>query len=142
MRLEFGIWDHFERRPDISPADQYQQKIELLQAAEQLGFYAYHVAEHHLSPLDLAPSPSVFLAALAQATRTLRIGSLVHVLPLYHPVRLVQEICMLDQLSRGRLDFGVGRGIRSVEHEWFGLSPDDARRRSDEILAILVAALS
>src|SRR5207237_1719426 len=86
--------------------------------------------------------PHVFLAALAQATRTLRIGSLVHVLPLYHPVRLIQEICMLDHLSGGRLDVGVGRGIRSVEHEWFGFSPAEARRRNDEILAILVSAFS
>ena len=142
MRIEFGIWDHFERRSDVAVADQYQQKIDLLQAAEQLGFYGYLVAEHHLSPLDLAPSPSIFLAALAQATRTLRIGSLVHVLPLYHPVRLVQEFCMLDQISRGRLDIGVGRGVRSVEHEWFGFSPDESRRRNDEMLAILVSAMA
>src|SRR5919201_4800753 len=104
MRVEFGIWDHFERRPGVPVADQFAQKIALLQAAEQLGFVGYHIAEHPLTPLDLAPSPSIFLAALAQATTTLRVGSMVHCLPLYHPVRLVQEICMLDQISRGRLD--------------------------------------
>ena len=142
MRIEFGIWDHFERRASVPVADQYHQKIELLRAAEQLGFYGYLVAEHHLSPLDLAPSPSIFLAALAQATRTLRVGSLVHVLPLYHPVRLVQELCMLDQISRGRLDVGIGRGVRSVEHEWFGFSPEESRRRNDEIRAILVGAMT
>jgi alkanesulfonate monooxygenase SsuD/methylene tetrahydromethanopterin reductase-like flavin-dependent oxidoreductase (luciferase family) len=142
MRVEFGIWDHFERRPGIAVADQFAQKIDLLQAAEQLGFRAYHIAEHHLTPLDLAPSPTVFLAALAQATKRLRVGSMVHCLPLYHPVRLVQEICMLDQISNGRFDLGVGRGIRSVEHEWFGIDPEESRARHGEILEFVVAALS
>src|SRR5215210_4527614 len=124
MHFAFGIWDHFERRPAISIAQQYQQKIDLLRHAERLGFSSYHLAEHHLSPLDLAPSPTIFLAALAQATTTLRIGAMVYILPLYHPVRLVQEWCMLDHLSNGRLDIGIGRGIRSVEHDWFGLDDD------------------
>jgi alkanesulfonate monooxygenase SsuD/methylene tetrahydromethanopterin reductase-like flavin-dependent oxidoreductase (luciferase family) len=140
--IRFGVWDHFERRPGIPAHDQYQQKIALLQAAERLNFYAYHLAEHHLSPLDLAPSPNVFLAALAHATERLHIGTMVHILPLYHPVRLVQELCMLDNLSGGRLEIGVGRGIRSVEHEWFGMRADEARDRHDEVLAIVVRALS
>src|SRR5215217_53450 len=79
MQVEFGIWDHFERRPGITPAVQYQEKIRLVQEAERLGFGHYWVAEHHLSPLDLAPSPSVFLAALAQATSRIRIGTGVFV---------------------------------------------------------------
>ncbi len=142
MKIAFAIWDHFERRPGLTPDEQYSQKIELLRQAEGLGFCAYHLAEHHLSPLDLAPSPNVFLSALAQATTRLRVASMVHILPLYHPVRLVQELCMLDNLSGGRLDIGVGRGIRSVEHEWFGLSDEDARQRSDETLDILVKAMT
>ena len=142
MRVAFGIWDHFERRTGLPVSEQYRQKIDLLREAERGGFRAYHLAEHHLSPLDLAPSPNVFLAALAQATTRLRIASMVHILPLYHPVRLVQELCMLDNLSAGRLDIGVGRGIRSVEHEWFGLSDAEARQRSDESLQILVQAMS
>jgi alkanesulfonate monooxygenase SsuD/methylene tetrahydromethanopterin reductase-like flavin-dependent oxidoreductase (luciferase family) len=142
VRIEFGIWDHFERRPGIPVEQQYQEKIALLCEAERLGFYCYHVAEHHLSPLDMAPSPHVFLAALAQATSRLRVGTMVSILPLYHPVRLVQEICMLDNLSGGRLDFGVGRGARSIEHEWFSVSPEEARQRNDEILKILVSAMS
>jgi alkanesulfonate monooxygenase SsuD/methylene tetrahydromethanopterin reductase-like flavin-dependent oxidoreductase (luciferase family) len=142
VKLAFGVWDHFERRVDVPVPDQYQQKLELLREAERLGFAAYHLAEHHLSSLDLAPSPTVFLAALAQVTTRLRVASMVHILPLYHPVRLIQELCMLDNLSRGRLDIGIGRGIRSIEHEWFGLSDEEARQRADETLDILVRALS
>jgi alkanesulfonate monooxygenase SsuD/methylene tetrahydromethanopterin reductase-like flavin-dependent oxidoreductase (luciferase family) len=142
VELEFGLWDHFENRGDVPVAQQYAQKIALLREAERLGFVGYHIAEHHLTPLDLAPSPNVFLAALAQATSRLRVGTMVHILPLYHPVRLVQEICMLDNLAGGRLDVGIGRGARSVEHEWFGIAPAEARQRSDEVLAIFVSALT
>lgn len=142
MQIDFGIWDHFERRRDVPAAQQYAEKVELLREAERLGFYCYHIAEHHLTPLDLAPSPNVFLAAVAQATSRLRVGSMVHILPLYHPVRLVQEICMLDNISGGRLDFGIGRGARSIEHEWSGVDPEESRQRSEEILAIIVSALS
>ena len=142
VQVEFGIWDHFERRPGITPASQYQEKITLVQEAERLGFGHYWVAEHHLSPLDLAPSPSVFLAALAQATSTIRIGTGVFVLPLYHPLRLVQEICMLDNLANGRLDVGIGRGVRAIEHEWFGVPRDEVRARHEETLAIVLKGLA
>ena len=141
MRVRFGVWDHFERRAGVPLDRQFQQKIDLLQEAEDLRFIGYHIAEHHLTPLDMAPSPNVFLAALAQATTQLRIGTMVYILPLYHPVRLVQEICMLDNLSSGRLDVGIGRGIRAVEHDWFGLDPAEARQRTEETLQILVSAM-
>lgn len=71
-------------------------------------------AEHHGSPLGLAPSPSVFLAAIAARTKRLRFGPLVYTLPLYEPLRLIEEIGMLDQMSNGRLDIGVGRGVVAV----------------------------
>jgi alkanesulfonate monooxygenase SsuD/methylene tetrahydromethanopterin reductase-like flavin-dependent oxidoreductase (luciferase family) len=140
--MRFGIWDHFERQPGVAVPAQYQAKLELLQAAEGLGFVGYHLAEHHLSSLDLAPSPSVFLAALAAVTRTLRLGAMVYILPLYQPTRLVQELAMLDNLSAGRLDLGIGRGIRAAEHEWFGLDATDARAHHDEMLAFLVQAFT
>jgi alkanesulfonate monooxygenase SsuD/methylene tetrahydromethanopterin reductase-like flavin-dependent oxidoreductase (luciferase family) len=142
MRTNFAIWDHFERREGVPIAQQYQEKIRLLQEAEKLGFYAYHIAEHHLTSLDLAPSPNVFLAALAQATNTLRFGTMVYIAPLYHPIRLVQEICMLDNLSNGRFEFGVGRGVRPVEHKWYQVEPTEIRERCEEILSILASAMA
>ena len=92
MALEFGLWDHFEQQdPQRVPlTQQYRERIELIQAAERVGFSRYHVAEHHLTPLDMAPSPNVFLAAVAQHTSTIRLGSMVLCLLLYHPVRLLQ----------------------------------------------------
>ena len=70
------------------------------------GFYGYHLAEHHSTPLGLVPSPSVLIAAAIQRTKRIRIGPLVYVLPMYHPLRLFEEICMLDHMSNGRLMLG------------------------------------
>jgi alkanesulfonate monooxygenase SsuD/methylene tetrahydromethanopterin reductase-like flavin-dependent oxidoreductase (luciferase family) len=143
MGLEFGIWDHFEQQdPDAVPLTlQYEQRIELVVEAERYGFARYHVAEHHLTPLDMAPSPMVFLAAVARHTSRIRLGSMVLCLPLYHPVRLIQEICMLDHLSGGRFEPGVGRGVRDIEHEWFGLDPMQSRERYQETLDVVVQGL-
>ena len=73
--------------------------MKLVECADQNGFYCYHVAEHHATPLNMAPSPDLFLAAAAQRTHRIRLGSLVYMLPVYNPLCLVQEICMLDNLS-------------------------------------------
>jgi alkanesulfonate monooxygenase SsuD/methylene tetrahydromethanopterin reductase-like flavin-dependent oxidoreductase (luciferase family) len=142
MTMQFGWWDHFEQRADMPLWQQYDERIEMIRHAEQLGFYGYHVAEHHFTTLDMAPSPLVFLAAVARKTTTMRLGTMVLCLPLYHPTRLVQEFCMIDQLSHGRFMPGVGRGVRDVEHEWFGSDAHAARDAYDEVLSVLLQALS
>jgi alkanesulfonate monooxygenase SsuD/methylene tetrahydromethanopterin reductase-like flavin-dependent oxidoreductase (luciferase family) len=129
--------EHFERTQGVRLAHQYEQRIRLVQRAEEHGFYGYHVAEHHNSPLCMAPSPIVFLAALAQRTSRIRLGTMILILPAYAPLRLLEEICMLDQLSGGRFMPGVGRGVRSIEHRWFGIEPAETRERFAETLEIL-----
>ena len=107
--MKFGIFDHMDRsHPDLG--QQYGDRIELIRAYDAGGFHGYHMAEHHGTPLGLAPSPSVFIAAAAQHSQRLRLGTLVYTLPQYHPLRLAEEICMLDHLTGGRFDFGIGRG--------------------------------
>ncbi len=113
--MRFGLFDHFERVPDRPLADQFDERLEFAAAADAAGLYALHVAEHHSTPLNMVPEPSVYLAAVARATRRLRMGPLVYLLPLYSPVRLAEEICMLDHMSRGRLEVGVGRGVSPYE---------------------------
>lgn len=108
--MKFGIFDHLERRHDCDLTQQYEERLQLMAQADEAGIYGYHVAEHHHSPLCLAPNQSVFLAAAAQRTKRLKIGTLVYVLPLYQPIRLLEETCMVDRLSNGRLQVGVGRG--------------------------------
>ncbi len=99
--MEFGVFDHLDRTGASLP-DYYEDRLKIIEAYDRAGFYAYHLAEHHSTPLGMAPSPNIFLAALAQRTQRLRFGPLVFVLPLYHPLRLIEEICMLDQISGGR----------------------------------------
>jgi alkanesulfonate monooxygenase SsuD/methylene tetrahydromethanopterin reductase-like flavin-dependent oxidoreductase (luciferase family) len=138
--MEFGLFDHLDRsdRPDSSL---YKERLRVIEMAEAAGFTGYHLAEHHMTPLGIAPSPSVFLAAVAARTRKIRLGSLVYLLPLYHPLRLLEEICMLDQLSDGRLDIGVGAGVSPYEVGYYGVGADK-HEIYRETLAVLVRGLT
>lgn len=139
--LRFGIFDHLDKSGALLP-DIYADRLNLIEAYDAAGFYSYHLAEHHGSPLGLAPSPSVFLAAVAARTKRLRFGPLVYTLPLYEPLRLIEEIGILDQMSNGRLDIGVGRGVVAFEVAFFGLTHLDTPPRFQEALAILREGLT
>src|SRR6185436_9346807 len=135
--MEFGIFDHLDRSPS-SLADYYEERLAIVELFDRAGFYSYHLAEHHGTPLGLAPSPSVFLAAVAQRTKTLRLGALVFTLSLYHPLRLLDELCMLDHLSNGRLDVGIGRGISPIELGFYGVVPEESPAIFQEVTEILL----
>jgi alkanesulfonate monooxygenase SsuD/methylene tetrahydromethanopterin reductase-like flavin-dependent oxidoreductase (luciferase family) len=120
----------------------YEERLRLLEAADAAGFVGYHLAEHHTTPLGMAPSPALFLAAVAQRTRKIRLGPLVYLLPLYDPLRLIEEVCMLDQLSGGRLDLGIGRGVSPYELRYFGVDPASSRDMFNEALAVLLNGLT
>lgn len=140
MSLHFGIFDSFDldgRDPGRVLAD----RLRFAQEAERLGFSHYHVTEHHGTPLSVCPSPNLFTAALSQRTSSMRIGALVNVLPAYDPFRLAEEIATLDQLSNGRLDFGVGAGVSPIELGIVGVAADQARAIYQESLGAVTAAL-
>ena len=140
MALAFGVFDHL----DSSGAplrDFYEDRLKLTELYDRLGFYCYQVAEHHSTPLGMAPSPSVFLSAVAQRTKRLNFGPLVYTLPLYHPIRLIEEICMLDQMSGGRFQFGVGKGISPIEVGFYGLDPDKLGQMFIEAFDVLMRGL-
>ena len=112
--MKFGVFDHMDHPG--RPLDQhFTDRLRLAEVYDRLGLYGYHVAEHHFTPLGMASSPGIFLSAVAQRTTTLRFGPLVYILPFYHPLRLAEEVCMLDQLSGGRLELAdsayFGQGI-------------------------------
>jgi len=137
--MKFGVFDHLDRAgPDAG--EHYADRLALAEAYDQAGFHCYHIAEHHGTPLGLASSPLLFLSALSQRTSRLRFGPLVLPLPLYHPLRVYEEICMLDNLSCGRLELGVGRGISPYETAFFGLDPEESAARFQESLAALLDA--
>lgn len=138
--MRFGVFDHIDANGQ-PVGEQYDGRLRLVELYERLGFYCYHLTEHHATELGMASSPSVFLAAVAQRTRTLKFGSLVYLLPLHHPVRLLEEIAMLDQLSGGRLQVGVGRGGQPAEHSRFGYAEEDLAPMFEEALAIIQQGL-
>jgi len=110
MTLRFGVFDHIEPVPGLRLDRIYRERLLQIERLDAAGFHAYHLAEHHTPAIhSLAPSQNVFLAAVAQRTRRLRFGPCVYVLPLHHPLRLIEEISMLDNLSDGRLEIGVRR---------------------------------
>ena len=139
--LQFGIFDQndFGRYP---LTEQYENRLKLIEFYDRAGFRTYHMSEHHSTTLSMTPSPSVFLAAVAQRTRRIRLGPLVYVLPTHHPLQLSEEVCMLDHLSGGRLEVGVGRGASPHELEHFGVDPEVAPAMYVEAYDILKQALT
>jgi alkanesulfonate monooxygenase SsuD/methylene tetrahydromethanopterin reductase-like flavin-dependent oxidoreductase (luciferase family) len=135
--MKFGVFDHMDRAGgDLGR--QFDERLRLIELYERAGFHGYHLAEHHATPLGMAASPSLFLSAVAQRTRRLRFGPMVYALPLYHPLRILEEICMLDQLSGGRLEIGFGRGASPIELAYFGCDPDEAERLYQDALALML----
>jgi alkanesulfonate monooxygenase SsuD/methylene tetrahydromethanopterin reductase-like flavin-dependent oxidoreductase (luciferase family) len=119
----------------------YAHKLALAQAADRLGLHACLVAEHQGTPLSVDGSPAVLLSAMFQRTVRLRAGALTFCLPWYNPYRFYQEVCMLDQLSGGRLELGVGRGVSPIESRLFGLqSIDESREKYRETLDVFFKA--
>ncbi len=134
--MKFGIFDQVDDsgRP---LHQQYEERLQLIDLYDRSGFHCYHQSEHHATPLSMAPSQSVFLAAASQRTQRIRLCPLVYLLPVHHPVRLAEEICMLDHLSGGRLEFGIGRGASPHEIEALGLPPGEAAAAYAEAWEIL-----
>jgi alkanesulfonate monooxygenase SsuD/methylene tetrahydromethanopterin reductase-like flavin-dependent oxidoreductase (luciferase family) len=144
MSLRFGIFDHIEPVPGLGLDRIYRERLIQIERLDAAGFYAYHLAEHHTPAIhSLAPSQNVFLGSVAQRTRRLRFGPCVYVLPLHHPLRLIEEISMLDNLSDGRLEIGVGRGGVMEAYFWGQeADPETNYERYRETLAILREGLS
>src|ERR671919_2225747 len=142
--MRFGVFDHIEPVPGQRLDRIYRERLVQIERLDRAGFYAYHLAEHHTPAIhSLAPSQNVFLAAVAQRTQRLRFGPCVYVLPLHHPLRLIEEISMLDNLSDGRLEVGVGRGGVMEAYFWGQeADPETNYARYQETLAIVREGLS
>jgi alkanesulfonate monooxygenase SsuD/methylene tetrahydromethanopterin reductase-like flavin-dependent oxidoreductase (luciferase family) len=139
--VRFSIFDWLDES-GRDPADTYEERLRMVEQADRTGFFCYHLAEHHGTSLSTTPSPNLFLSAVAQRTRRLRLGALTYLLPHYPPLRLLEELCMLDQLSRGRLELGVSRGSSPHEGERLGVKRDDARPMFEEALQIILRGLA
>lgn len=138
--MHFGLFDWIEDagRP---PAQVYEHKLALAAAADRAGLHGCFIAEHQGTPLSIDGSPGVMLSAMFQRTKRLRAGALTFCLPWYNAYRFYHEVCMLDQMSGGRLELGVGRGVSPIESRIFGLQGiDESREKYRETLDIFFAA--
>lgn len=135
--MKFGAFDHVDAS-GLPLGAHLEARLRMAEVYDRCGIHGYHVAEHHGTPLGFAPSPSVLLSAVAQRTRRMRIGPLVYMLPMYHPLRLLEEICMLDHMSGGRLMLGVGRGVSPHELKLFGVDLSKAQEMYGEAFEILM----
>ena len=124
--MKIGLFDHVEHggRPT---AQLFDERLAFIKAADEAGFYCLHVAEHHQTPLNMVPAPGVFLGAVARETKNIRMGPLVYLLPIVSPLRVIDEICMLDHLSKGRMEIGVGRGVSPFELKYHKVEHDQSR---------------
>jgi len=114
-----------------------QGELEINCAAEAAGFDSVWLAEHSGSRYGEIASPQVMAAAIAARTSRIRIGTAVSVLPLHQPLRLANDFAMIDVLSNGRLDYGIGRGYNADEYASFGVSIEESRGRFEEALEII-----
>jgi len=138
MSVRFGLFDWLDES-GRGQGETYRERLRMLELADRVGFYSYHLAEHHATELSTVPSPNLFLSAVAQRTRRLRMGALSYILPLYSPVRLLEEVCMLDQLSDGRAELGLSRGSFG---EHIDADPEKARAMFNEGLQVMLMGMS
>ncbi len=139
--MHFGVFDHLDRN-ELALRDFFESRLKIIEAYDRNGFYSYHIAEHHSTPLGMAPSPTVFMSAIAQRTERLRFGPLVFAMPFYSPLRLIEEIAMIDQMSGGRVDMGFGRGASPIEMNYHGIDFEKSEAMYREGLEVVVKGLT
>lgn len=140
--MKFAVFSLMQWPEDRSQADVYRNEVEQLVLAETQGFDSVWVAEHHFSRYGIAPSIHLTAAHLAARTSRVRIGTAVTVLPFFHPIRVAEEVAMLDHLSGGRLDWGVGRGYQGFEFAGFGVDIRQSHRIFREQLEVILRAFT
>ena len=139
--MEFGLFTEFQCPPGVSEAAAFEQSMAQMVTAESLGYDAVWLAELHFQKDRLVlSSPLVVAGALAVATKRIKIGIAVQVLPLTNPIRIAEDAATVDNLTRGRLDFGVGRSGLPSHYRGFNIPYAESRDRFNEALDIVVKA--
>ena len=138
--MELGVFHEFSRLPGESEADTFTTSFEIIDAAEKWGLDVMWLAEQHFVTNSVLASPLAIAAAIAGRTERMKIGTAVQVLPLGNPLRLAEEWATVDQLSRGRLIFGVGRSGFARTYHGYGISYAESRERFAEALTVIKQA--
>jgi len=135
--MDFGLFFLMQRDEAWTESAVYESALDQMLAAEALGYRSVWIAEHHFNDYGLCPAPPVLAAYLAARTRTLRLGMGVSLLPLHHPVDLAEQLAVLDVVSGGRLDVGIGRGGTLQDYQTFQSDRGDSRARVEEGIALM-----
>src|SRR5581483_6824392 len=143
MSFEFGMFHEFQRTAGMSEEEAFAVSFEQVDAAERFGLDAMWLAEIHVAPeRSVCSAPLTLASAIAARTKRMKIGTGVQVLPLCHPLRLAEEAATVDQISKGRLIFGVGRSGVVSTYDAYQVPYDESRERFAEILDIVKEAWS
>ncbi|MGA8665031.1 MAG: LLM class flavin-dependent oxidoreductase [Thermoplasmata archaeon] len=127
---------------EVPGRDRYREILDLAEAAEEGGLSGLWVAEHHFNPAGVCPSPPVLLAACGARTRRLRLGALVSVLPFHRPVDVAEEYSLLDRITGGRVNLGLGSGYIPTEFEGFGIDPASRHERFDAAYSTILELMA
>lgn len=139
--MEFGLFTLMDFYPDRHNEPRYyQDTIDLIVESETNGYTSAWLGEEHFYSFGVCPSPQIMLTALAQRTESMRLGTSISLLPFDHPLRKAEDFAMVDVLSGGRLDFGVGRGSIQRHFAGFGVDPTESKPRYEESLTIIKKA--
>src|SRR5512138_3331421 len=139
--LRFGIFMAPFHPAGQNPTLALERDLELIVRLDELGYDEAWIGEHHSAGLEIIASPEIFIAAAAQRTRHIRLGTGVSSLPYHHPLMLADRINQLDHMTRGRVMFGVGPGALVSDAFMMGIPPQKQRDRMDEALAVLIRLL-
>src|SRR5579871_2670973 len=140
--MKVGIALNMLHQPGRSDASVVGEHLAMGDLAEPLGFDSLFALEHHFTGYAMSPAPTQLLSYYAGRTRRITLGTAVIVLPWHDPVRVAEQIALLDIMCGGRCLFGFGRGAASVEYEGFRIPMGEARPRFVEAAQIVVKALS
>ena len=139
--MQVGILLLFTEHRDFADAEMYKNDVKLAIEAEAMGYDVVGCVEHHFDDYTMCPDVLQFLSYMAGKTSKIKLGSMVVVLPWHDPMRVAEEVSMLDNLSGGRLILGMGRGAGKVEFDGFRLSMDESRPRFVECAEMLLRGL-
>ena len=140
--MKFGVLQFFSWSRRVPLETVYQRALERIEIMDQTGYDAVWLAEHHFNTYSVCPSTTLMGMHVAARTQRLRIGTAVTLAGFYHPLRLAEELALLDNLSGGRLNWGAGRGYDATEFRAFGVRPEESAARMKECVEIVLAAWS
>ena len=138
--MKVGVLQFFSWSRRVPLTDVYQRALARIEIMDQTGYDCVWLAEHHFNTYSVCPSINVMATHVAARTQTIRIGMAVSLAAFYHPLRLAEEVAMVDVLSGGRVNWGAGRGFDRTEFEAFAVPPEESSDRFRECVDIVLAA--